>query len=30
MRRYVEPIPVWLVLRRNTGLIGAAHYRAVA
>jgi glucokinase len=30
MRRYVEPIPVWLVLRRNTGLIGAAHFRDAA
>jgi glucokinase len=28
MRHYVEPIPIWLVLRRDTGLIGAAHYRA--
>ena len=27
MRHYVEPIPAWLVLRRDTGLIGAAHYR---
>lgn len=28
MRSYVEPIPIWLVLRRDTGLIGAAHYGA--
>jgi glucokinase len=27
MRHYVEPIPTWLVVRRDTGLIGAAHYR---
>ena len=28
MRQYVESIPIWLVLRRDTGLLGAAHYRA--
>ena len=28
MRYYVEAIPIWLVLRRDTGLLGAAHYRA--
>jgi glucokinase len=27
MRSYLEPIPTWLVLRGDTGLIGAAHYR---
>lgn len=27
MGRYLEPIPTWLVLRGDTGLIGAAHYR---
>ena len=27
MRTFLEPIPTWLVLRGNTGLIGAAHYR---
>jgi glucokinase len=27
MRAYLEPIPAWLVLRGDTGLIGAAHYR---
>lgn len=27
MRAYLEPIPTWLVLRGDTGLIGAAHYR---
>ena len=28
MRHYVGPIPTWLVLRGDTGLIGAAHFRA--
>ena len=27
MRTFLEPIPTWLVLRGDTGLIGAAHYR---
>jgi glucokinase len=27
MRSFLEPIPTWLVLRGDTGLIGAAHYR---
>ena len=27
MRAFLEPIPTWLVLRGDTGLIGAAHYR---
>lgn len=27
MRTFLEPIPVWLVLRGDTGLLGAAHYR---
>lgn len=27
MRAYLEPIPTWLVLRGDTGLIGASHYR---
>ena len=27
MGKYLEPIPAWLVLRDDTGLIGAAHYR---
>ena len=27
MRKYLEPIPTWLVLRGDTGLAGAAHYR---
>jgi glucokinase len=27
MKSYLEPIPTWLVLRADTGLIGAAHYR---
>ena len=27
MRPFLEPIPTWLVLRGDTGLIGAAHYR---
>jgi glucokinase len=27
MRAYLEPIPAWLVLRPDTGLLGAAHYR---
>jgi glucokinase len=27
MRAYLEPIPAWLVLRGDTGLLGAAHYR---
>lgn len=28
MRSYLEPIPAWLVLRPDTGLLGAAHHRA--
>jgi glucokinase len=28
LRAYLEPIPAWLVLRADTGLIGAAHYRS--
>lgn len=28
MRGYLEPIPVWLVLRADTGLIGASYHRA--
>lgn len=28
MRPYLEVVPVWLVLRSDTGLIGAAHFRA--
>lgn len=28
MRVFLEPIPVWLVLRGDTGLMGAAHYRS--
>lgn len=28
MAAYLRPIPVWLVLRADTGLIGAAHYRS--
>ncbi len=27
MRQFLEPIPTWLVLRTDTGLLGAAHYR---
>jgi len=27
MRTFLEPIPTWLVLRGDTGLIGAAHHR---
>ncbi len=27
MRVFLEPIPVWLVLRGDTGLLGAANYR---
>jgi glucokinase len=27
MRQFLEPIPTWLVLRTDTGLQGAAHYR---
>lgn len=27
MKTYLNPIPTWLVLRADTGLIGAAHYR---
>lgn len=27
MAKYLEPIPTWLVLRGDTGLIGAANYR---
>jgi glucokinase len=27
MRRYLEPIPTYLVTRSNTGLLGAARYR---
>lgn len=27
MRAYLEPIPTWLVLRPDTGLLGTAHYR---
>ncbi len=27
MRAFLEPIPVWLVLRGDTGLIGASHFR---
>jgi glucokinase len=27
MRTFLEPIPTWLVLRGDTGLTGAAHYR---
>ena len=27
MGKYLEPIPTWLVLRGDTGLIGAAHHR---
>ena len=26
-RVFLEPIPTWLVLRGDTGLLGAAHYR---
>ena len=28
MRAYLQPIPTWLVLRGDTGLMGASHYRA--
>lgn len=28
LRPYLEPIPAWLVLRRDTGLMGAAHFRS--
>lgn len=28
MRAYLTPIPAWLVRRADTGLLGAAHYRA--
>ena len=27
MRQFLEPIPTWLVLRSDTGLLGAGHYR---
>lgn len=27
MRAFLDPIPTWLVLSGNTGLLGAAHYR---
>lgn len=27
MRHFLEPIPTWLVLRTDTGLLGAAHHR---